>query len=292
LRKTQVNRVFMLTAFGVYCWIYPSSVVLVMLDRVPVGTEWMASFMLVVGGLVAASWVTLNYGLRQGLLASGGLFGLGLLVESVGVATGFPFGRYNYTEVLSPKLLGVPVGIIFAWLMVVLSAFFTTRYLLGNLRPHWNRWAGLVIAAALALASDFLMEPVAVYIQNYWTWHDSGLYYGVPEANFVAWGFISLLMVWLLNRLTVESVPAPTPGSPRLKFMFIPPALFLKNLTMFTLVNFSHNNYLAGAIGLPVIVVCLGLIVVTARKNRKTRTAKEGRKALETPYDPAFSVKE
>jgi putative membrane protein len=281
LRKTPVNRVFMLTAFGVYCWIYPSSVILVMLDRVPPGTAWMASFMLVVGGLVAASWVTLNYGLGRGLLASGGLFGLGLLVEAVGVATGFPFGRYNYTEVLSPKLLGVPVGIIFAWLMVVLSAFFTTNYLW----PHLNRWAGLGIAAALALTSDFLMEPVAVYIQNYWTWHDSGLYYGVPEANFAAWGLISLLMVWLLNRLTGESIPAS--NNPRLKFMFIPPALFLMNLTMFTLVNFSHTNFLAGAIGLPVILACLGLSVVKARKTPKGRPARAGRKGPDT----AFPVK-
>jgi putative membrane protein len=282
----------MLTAFGVYCWIYPSSVILVMLDGVPPGAEWMASFMLVVGGLVAASWVTLNYGLKPGLLASGGLFGLGLLVEAVGVATGFPFGRYSYTNVLSPKLLGVPVGIIFAWLMVVLAVFFTTRYLLGNLRPHWPRWAGPVIAAALALASDFLMEPVAVYIQNYWTWHDSGLYYGVPETNFVAWGLISLLMVWLLNWLlnclTVENVPPS--NNPRLKFIFIPPTLFLMNLTMFTLVNFSHNNYLAGAIGLPVIIACLGLIAVTARKTRKGRPASAGRQGAETVPDPTFSA--
>ena len=286
MRKTQANRVFMLTAFGVYCWIYPSSVLLVMLDRVPAGTEWMASFMLVVGGLVAASWVTLNYGLRRGLAASFALFGLGLAVEAIGVATGLPFGRYSYTDVLSPKLLGVPVGIIFAWLMVVLSAFFTTRYVLGNLRPGWPRWAGLVIAAALALASDFLMEPVAVYIQHYWTWYDSGFYYGVPEANFMAWGFISLVMVWLLNRLTVESLPHP--GDTHLKFRFIPLALFLMNLTMFTLVNLSHNNYGAGFIGLPVMLGCLGLIVATARRNLHL---KSGKKAPEITPNPAFLVK-
>lgn len=290
MRKTQANRVFMLTAFGVYCWIYPSSVVLVMLDRVPAGTEWMASFMLIVGGLVAASWVTLNYGLRRGLLASFGLFGLGLAVEAVGVATGFPFGRYSYTNVLAPKLLGVPAGIIFAWLMVVLAAFFTTRYLVTNLRPGWHRWAGLVIAAGLALASDFLMEPVAVYIQNYWTWYDSGPYYGVPVANFVAWGLISLVMVSVLSRLTVESLP-PLRGA-RLKFLFIPLALFLMNLTMFTLVNFSHNNYLAGFIGLPVIFGCGALIIVTARKNRRPKSAEETRNPPETRPGPAFSGRE
>lgn len=273
MRKTQANRVFMLTSFGVYAWIYPSSVILVMLDRVPAGTEWMASFMLIVGGLVAASWVALNFGLRRGLLASFALFGLGLAVEALGVATGFPFGRYSYTGVLSPKLLGVPTGIIFAWLMVVLSAFFTTRYLLGALRPGWNKWVLLGISAGMALASDFLMEPVAVYIQNYWTWYDSGLYYGVPEANFVAWGLISLLMVWLLNRLTVES--RRLQSGERLKFLFIPLALYLMNLAMFTLVNFSHTNYLAGSIGLLAGLPCFFLIFRAARKGNKTRAARE-----------------
>ena len=110
------------------------------------------------------------------------------------------------------------------------------------------------------------MEPVAVYIQNYWTWYDTGLYYGVPEANFVAWGLISLVMVALLNRLTVAG--SPTRTGERLKFLFIPLALYLMNLTMFTLVNFSHGNYLAGAIGLLVALSCFVLILGTARKRR------------------------
>lgn len=270
-----LNRVFMLTAFGVYCWIYPSSVVLVMLDRVPQDTEWMASFMLVVGGLVAASWVTLNYGLKRGLLASFSLFGLGLAVEAIGVSSGFPFGSYSYSEVLSPKLIGVPVGIIFAWLMVVLSAFFTTRYLLGKLRPNWNQAVLLGVSAGLALASDFLMEPVAVYIQGYWTWHDRGFYYGVPEANFIAWGLISLLMVYLLNRLSGAN--RNDRGQESLRFLFIPLALYLMNLAMFTLVNFSHNNYLAGSIGLLTGLGCFSLIL-RARKAGRVKFSTERQK--------------
>ena len=288
MRITQANRVFMLTTFGVYCWIYPSSVILVMLDRVPAGTEWMASFMLIVGGLVAASWVTLNFGLWRGLAASFTLFCLGLLVEAVGVASGFPFGRYSYTDVLAPKLFGVPIGIIFAWLMVVLSAFFTTRYLLDKLQPGWNKWALLGLSAALALASDFLMEPVAVYIQNYWTWYDSGLYYGVPEANFVAWGFISLLMVWLLNRLTVAGISLL--NGERLKFLFIPLALYLMNLAMFTVVNFSHANYLAGFIGLLVGLFCFFLMLKTARK--RSPGISPTQESPERSHGPAFSGKD
>ena len=39
----------------------------------------------------------------------------GLLVEAVGVATGVPFGRYEYTGTLGPQLLGVPLVVPLAW---------------------------------------------------------------------------------------------------------------------------------------------------------------------------------
>jgi hypothetical protein len=97
-------------------------------------------------------------------------------------------------------------------------------------------------------------------------------------------------MVRVLSRLTVESQPT-IPGA-RLKFRFIPLALFLMNLTMFTLVNFSHNNYLAGFIGLPVIIACSALIILAARKNRRPKPAQETRKTPETRPDPAFSGRE
>jgi putative membrane protein len=185
---------------------------------------------------------------------------------AVGVASGFPFGRYSYSDVLTPKLLGVPLGITFAWLMVVMAAFFTSRYLLHQLRPAWNTAALLVISSGLVLASDFLMEPVAVYIQGYWAWTDRGLYYGVPETNFIAWGVISLGMAYLLDRLTGAVNSDQTPAT--LRFRFIPPALYLMNLTMFCLVNFSHHNYLAGSIGLLTGAGCLYLIIRAIRSGR------------------------
>jgi putative membrane protein len=284
VRITQLNRIFMLTTFGVYAWIYPSSVILVMFDRVPAGAAWMASFSLIVGGLVAASWVGLNFGLKRGLAASLSLLGLALAVEAVGVASGFPFGRYSYSEVLAPKLIGVPLGITFAWLMVVMAAFFTSRYLLHQLRPAWNTAALVLIATGLVLASDFLMEPVAVYVQGYWTWTDRGFYYGVPEANFIAWGVISLGMVYLLDRLTASAHPALAPAA--LRFRFIPPALYLMNLAMFSLVNFSHRNYLAGSIGLLTGAGCLYLIIRAIRSGR-ARAASLAFPALGKASNPA-----
>src|SRR5215208_6819107 len=47
---------------------------------------------------------------------------LGLAVEAVGVRFGVPFGRYVYTEALQPQLLGVPVVMGPAWMVLVAFA--------------------------------------------------------------------------------------------------------------------------------------------------------------------------
>ena len=50
----------------------------------------------------AAAW-----GVRAALVMFATASGLGLLAESVGVATGVPFGEYSYAGTLGPELAGV-----------------------------------------------------------------------------------------------------------------------------------------------------------------------------------------
>jgi uncharacterized membrane protein len=38
--------------------------------------------------------------------------------EAVGLATGFPYGGYRYSDTLGPTLLGVPFLVPLAWLMM------------------------------------------------------------------------------------------------------------------------------------------------------------------------------
>ncbi len=45
------------------------------------------------------------------------------LAELLGSKTGFPFGRYHYTDLLQPQLMGVPLLIPLAWLMMLPPAW-------------------------------------------------------------------------------------------------------------------------------------------------------------------------
>ena len=245
---TKTRRLFLMANFGIYCFIYPSSLFLLMTDGVPAGTEWMASLMLGLEGLAATGWVVINYGLRRGCLAAGIMLVGAFAVEAIGVKTGFPFGQYYYTDALSPQLLAVPLGITFAWLMMILSSFFMARFLVERLWPRQRLATVAMLSATLAVLSDLVMEPVAVHVQGYWVWLDRSSYYGVPWTNFAAWAVVGVGLALVLGYLL--KLQFGTPLASRHTYAFMPFALYYMNLVLFTAINLTHHNYLAGAIGI------------------------------------------
>ena len=50
------------------------------------------------------------------------------MFESVAVATGVPYGRFSYSEVLGPPLFGLaPPTVLLAWTPLILGALALTR---------------------------------------------------------------------------------------------------------------------------------------------------------------------
>jgi uncharacterized membrane protein len=124
------------------------------------------------------------------LVTTGG----GFAVEAVGVATGYPFGGYSYSDALGPKLLGVPLVIPLAWTWMAWPSWLVAGRLVdGALR---------VPVAGLALASwDLFLDPQMV-AAGYWTWHDPrpalpGVP-GVPISNYLGWFVVAVVLFALL----------------------------------------------------------------------------------------------
>jgi len=115
-------------------------------------------------------------------------------IEWLGSSTGVPFGFYHYTERLKPQLLGVPLLIPLAWLMMIPPAWaVAARIALGA--PRW--WFVVVSAAAFA-AWDFFLDPQMVR-WGLWAWDQPGGYFGIPWANFLGW-FIAVAALTLILR--------------------------------------------------------------------------------------------
>ena len=146
----------------------------------------------VLGYLLSVSHALLTRGVRAAtaLVVTATLGGFA--VEAIGVATGFPFGTYDYSGQLGPKLLGVPLIIPLAWTWMAWPAWLAALRLTG-------RAAGRVALAAAGLAAwDLFLDPQMV-AEGYWTWQSpTPALPGVPGigiGNYLGWaGFALLLM--------------------------------------------------------------------------------------------------
>ncbi|EFO80037.1 hypothetical protein OSCT_2122 [Oscillochloris trichoides DG-6] len=250
--------------FGIYLFIYPASIILVALDRVPVWGTWMGGALLILQGTLMGVWLSKNYG-RAGMVAAILILFLAWFVEHIGATTGFPFGAYTYTDVLWPQILDVvPLAIPFAWLLIVGAAVGTAEHVLEHMgwRPEDElRVSGtkMLTAASLALLLDVTIEPFAVNINRYWVWNDSAesSYYGIPASNFVAWWVTSVILVFvLLNWRRVAALQHR--HHPLTTFWpWLPLTLYLTNLTMFVVVNLARGQGMASVIGSLMLVALL-----------------------------------
>jgi uncharacterized membrane protein len=159
----------------------------------------------VLGYALSVSHAWLTRGPRAaGVLVAVATVG-GWAVEAVGVATGFPFGTYDYSGRLGPKLLGVPLVIPLAWTWMAWPAWLAAGRLAG-------RVAARVGIAAVGLAAwDLFLDPQMV-AEGYWTWQSPipalpGVP-GIPIGNYLGWlGFAVVLMAALSRLLPRPSLP-------------------------------------------------------------------------------------
>ena len=124
--------------------------------------------------------------------------GTGLLAESLGTSTGFPFGDYDYADSLGWKLLSVPVVIPLAWAMMAYPC------LLVGQRLASTRVGAAVVGGGALAAWDLFLDPQMVEA-GHWTWNDVQLALpgapGIPVSNYLGWLLVAVLMVGVLQLL-------------------------------------------------------------------------------------------
>jgi len=160
--------------------------------------------------------------------------------ELFGARTGFPFGTYQYTGNLGPKLFNLmPLIIPFCWLTVVLNAFWIVYFLLQRyVADPSAKLMIFILSATLAVITDFNLEPVASQVKLYWIWFDSGFgYEGIPGLNFFGWWMVSfVILIAVFSRLPEDFKISGTP--------WIPYALLAAINLLFALINLRAGFYL------------------------------------------------
>jgi putative membrane protein len=146
----------------------------------------------VLGFAISVTHAVRTRGMWVGVALVAVTTGGGLLVETLGVHTGHPFGRYGYSGALGPRLLGVPLVIPLAWTWLAWPAWLAA----GRLT---RRLALRIPVAGLGLAAwDLFLDPQMV-AEGYWHWAHPrpGLpgVPGVPLTNYLGWLLVATLMM-------------------------------------------------------------------------------------------------
>jgi bisanhydrobacterioruberin hydratase len=101
-------------------------------------------------------------------------------IESFGVATGLPYGRFYYGEALGPTIAG---------LVPLLLPLSYTPLVIGAVAAAWgsrSRLLHIIQATLLLVWMDAVLDPGAASL-GFWVWPEGGPYYGVPPSNYAGW---------------------------------------------------------------------------------------------------------
>jgi bisanhydrobacterioruberin hydratase len=206
----------------------------------PADAQWAAPVFLLLAGLIVL--FTASRENLGGLLTAAGI---GFIAEYIGVSYGFLFGRYVYTGTLQPLLLGVPLVMAIAWM--ILFAYVKQMLLPFKL----SKPAELMISGVWMVAIDLLIDPLAANQLGYWRWIEAGAYYGVPARNFLGWFVVSVMIFGIIRQRPQPDLWARSVG--------------LSVLLFFTIIALACKLALAASVG---IVLSLAHLALTITRHR------------------------
>jgi lycopene beta-cyclase len=157
-----------------------------------------------------------EWGWKQTVLTCLGLVFCAWLAEWIGSSTGLFFGSYHYTSLLQPQLLGVPLIIPLAWLMMLPPSWAIASAILGlpsRLTGLRQRFLFALLSALAFTAWDLFLDPQMVR-WGLWIWETPGSqsilrasYFGIPWQNYLGWFLVSGLITFLFGRIDLPVGP-------------------------------------------------------------------------------------
>ncbi len=190
------------TKFYFYLWSAAALYVIVnlvtALDILNLGNKGSVGITLLLFGFVLFYGAE-RYGWRGLLIFFGITAVISWSMETLSIATGFPFGYYHYSSQLGPKLGSVPLIIMPAYFGNGFLAWTISHIFLKNLGPGMtkrNLFQVPTVAAFVMVMWDFCIDPVTSTISKDWIWKaGDNFYFGVPVQNYFGW-FLTVFLIY------------------------------------------------------------------------------------------------
>ncbi len=172
----------------------------------PPWSHWLSGLNVILFA-IPAFWATRRWlGWRDALLLWSLLGVYALLIETLAIFTGFPYGHFGYSELLGAKLFGTtPWTVFLAWTPLIIGAYAVARAMFTNAVFR------VVATAMIATAFDLVLDPGAVKL-GFWQYEGNGGFYGVPLSNFTGWLVTGSIAAIVIEAFLWRAKPLlPTP---------------------------------------------------------------------------------
>jgi carotene biosynthesis associated membrane protein len=134
------------------------------------------------------------------------------LIGTTGVLTvsgvPLPFGEYNYTNWLGPKIAGhVPYFIPPSWFAMSIVSLDLAR------RITRKRWGYVLLGTTFMVLWDVALDPAMNQAFPFWNYAADGFFFGMPFSNWVGWFGVTLLIMlgyeWMRGEREIQNDWAP-----------------------------------------------------------------------------------
>lgn len=184
-------------------WLFPAAALVLfvsglLIHEVPKTSHDTVISAVIIVLLAIPSYVAVvrSEGALRGLVLILVLSALSMSVEAIGVLTGVPYGRFQYSGAIGTAVIGpVPWTVGFAYVPLLLGGCALARhYAAGR-----SFQVQVVLSTVLLVGADLVLDPGAAVL-GYWIWAEQGLYYGIPASNFAGWfltgAVYSAITIW------------------------------------------------------------------------------------------------
>lgn len=101
-----------------------------------------------------------------------------------------PFGEYQYTQWLGPKIAGhVPYFIPPSWFAMSVVSLDLARRVTGR------RWRYLTLGTLFMVLWDVSLDPAMNQAFPFWNYGAEGFFFGMPFSNWVGWAIVTFVIL-------------------------------------------------------------------------------------------------
>ncbi|MFP4568386.1 MAG: carotenoid biosynthesis protein [Candidatus Woesearchaeota archaeon] len=121
-----------------------------------------------------------------------------MIIESIGIITGTPYGYFTYTERLGAKIGVIPWTVSFGWVPLVIASWTLSENIIKT--KKYEQIKKIILGTLILVAFDLVLDPGAVALR-FWEWQVQGIYYGIPFTNYIGWIISGSIGMTIITKL-------------------------------------------------------------------------------------------